>query len=49
MDSTAKPSGSVFNQTFLLEIPKDPSRLALIAKEKDKNLGECRYDINPFT
>lgn len=48
VDSASRPSGSAFNETFLLEIPKDPSRLTIIAKEKDKNLGECRYDINPF-
>lgn len=30
VDSGARPSGSAFNETFLLEIPKDPSRLAII-------------------
>lgn len=32
VDTTEKPSGSVFNETFLLEIPKDPSRLAIICQ-----------------
>lgn len=47
-DSTPKPSGSLFNETFLLEVPKDPSRLAIICYEGEKKIGECRYDINPF-
>lgn len=48
VDSAAKPSGSAFNETFLLEIPENPSRLAIFVQEGEKKLGECRYDINPF-
>lgn len=48
VDSGAKTSGAVFNETFLLEIPLNPSRLVIECLEKDKKLGECRYDLNPF-
>ena len=29
-------------------VPKDPSRLRLCGYEGEKNIGECRYDVNPF-
>jgi hypothetical protein len=33
VDTSAKPTGSVFNETFLLEVPSNPSRLAIICQE----------------
>ena len=29
VDTSAKPSGSTFNDVFLIEVPTDPSRLIL--------------------
>lgn len=48
VDTTPKPSGSSVNEVFLIEVPKDPSRLRICGLEGEKNLGECRYDVNPF-
>ena len=33
VDSTPKPSGSVFNEVFLIEVPNDPSRFILNCHE----------------
>jgi hypothetical protein len=32
VNSASHPSDTVFNETFLLEVPKDPSRLIVVAK-----------------
>lgn len=29
-------------------MPEDPNRLILELKDKDKVIGDCRYDVNPF-
>lgn len=49
VDTAEKVSGSAFNEIFLLEIPENPPRLAITVCQKDKKLGECRYDITPFS
>lgn len=48
VDTTPRPSGSPVNEVFLIEVPKDPSRLRICGQEGEKNVGECRYDVNPF-
>jgi hypothetical protein len=32
VNSVAYPSGKVLNETFLIEVPKDPSRLIVVGK-----------------
>ena len=39
VNSAAKTTGSIFNETFLLEIPTNPSRLAIVAQTGEINLG----------
>ena len=46
--TTPRPSGSVVNEVFLIEVPKNPSRLRISGQEGEKSVGECRYDVNPF-
>ena len=48
VDTTPKPSGSTFNEVFLIEVPTDPSRLILTCYEGENKKGECRYDVKPF-
>lgn len=43
-----KPSGQLVNEVFLIEVPKEPSRLIICGYEGEKKVGECRYDVNPF-
>ena len=48
VNTTPKPSGSPANEVFLIEVPKEPTRLILCGYEGEQKKGECRYDVNPF-